>query len=78
LRAGGRSAFLWRYGVAGWGVPCSIVTVAYHTLRERAIVWSAVVGLFVACGAVGYLLAAWVWDECEAHYEAGAAGEPST
>ncbi|HSY83363.1 MAG TPA: hypothetical protein VK807_16490 [Gemmatimonadaceae bacterium] len=58
-------------------MPCSIVTVAYHTLRERAIVWSAVVGLFVACGAVGYLLAAWVWDECEAHYEAGAA-EPST
>jgi hypothetical protein len=73
LRASGRKSFLWRYGVAGWGVPCTIVTVAYHALKEHGLVWSAVLGLFAACGAVGYLLAAWVWDECEAHYEEGAA-----
>src|SRR5262249_7265501 len=64
LRSNGRAAFLWRYGVAGWGVPCGIVTVAYHAIKEHALVWSAVIGLFVACGAVGYLLAAWLWDEC--------------
>jgi hypothetical protein len=50
-------------------VPCTIVTVGYHALREHGLVWGAVVGLFAACGAVGYLLAAWVWDECEAHYD---------
>ncbi len=68
LRAGGRTAFLWRYGVVAWGLPCGVVTVAYHILSARGIVWTAVMGLLAACAAVGYILAAWLWDECEARY----------
>ncbi|HWZ57871.1 MAG TPA: hypothetical protein VNW46_02755 [Gemmatimonadaceae bacterium] len=78
LRAGGRAAFVWRYGVFGWGAPCGIVSVCYHVLKERGFVWPipsftslwvGIIGLLVASGATGYLLAAGLWDACEASYD---------
>lgn len=82
-RALGRRAFLWRYGVAGWGLPAGALTTAYHILRVRAStpgmqlsvaavrpLWLSIVALFVVCGLVGYLLGAWLWDYCEARFGA--------
>jgi hypothetical protein len=54
-----------------WGLPCAIVTIAYHILHVRGVAWTAIAGLAVACGTIGYILAAWLWDECEAHYDRG-------
>lgn len=78
LRSAGRASFVWRYGVFGWGAPCGIVSVCYHVLKERGFVWPipsfanlwvGIIGLLVASGATGYLLAAGFWDACEASYE---------
>jgi hypothetical protein len=82
-RATGRRAFVWRYGVVGWGLPAGALATAYHIFRVRAStpgmtlsvtavrpLWVSVVGLFVVCGVVGYLLGAWLWDYCEARFGA--------
>jgi hypothetical protein len=80
-RAGGRRAFVWRYGVVGWGVPIGALAAAYHVLRVRALtpgmplsvaavrpLWTSSLALLVVCGIVGYLLGAWLWDYCEARF----------
>jgi hypothetical protein len=82
-RAAGRRAFVWRYGVAGWGLPAGALAVVYHILRVHAStpgmslsvaavrpLWVSIVALFVVCGVVGYLLGAWLWDYCEARFGA--------
>ena len=54
------------------------MSVCYHVLRARGFVWPVpaigqlwhgIAGLGVASGAVGYLLAAWLWDVGEASYD---------
>lgn len=80
-RSGGRAAFVWRYGVVGWGLPAGLLGAAYHVLRVHALapstpwslaamrpLWTSIGGLLVVCGAVGYLLGAWLWDFCEARF----------
>jgi hypothetical protein len=80
-RAGGRRAFVWRYGVASWGLPAGALTTVYRILRMRAStpgmalsvaavrpVWLSIVAVFTVCGVVGYLLGAWLWDYCEARF----------
>ncbi len=80
-RAAGRAAFVWRYGVVGWGLPAGLVSVAYHLVRLHAgdpgmrwtvaavrPLWVSIAGLLVVCGVVGYLLGAWLWDFCEARF----------
>jgi hypothetical protein len=80
-RAAGRRAFIWRYGVAGWGLPAGAVAVVYHILRVHAStpgmslsvagvrpLWVSICALFMVCGVVGYLLGAWLWDYCEARF----------
>ena len=80
-RAGGRGAFVWRYGVAGWGMPAGALAAGYHILRTRAMnpgmplsvagvrpFWMSIAALFIVCGVVGYLLGAWLWDYCEARF----------
>jgi hypothetical protein len=66
-----------RYGVVGWGGPCWLVSVGYHVLRERGLVWPVpgigqlwhgIVGLGIASATAGYLIAAWLWDVGEANY----------
>jgi hypothetical protein len=82
-RLTGRRAFVWRYGVAGWGLPAGALATAYRILRVRAStpgiplsvagvrpLWLSIVALFVVCGLVGYLLGAWLWDYCEARFGA--------
>jgi hypothetical protein len=80
-RGMGRTAFVWRYGVVGWGLPCGGLSAAYHVIRARALdpalPWSAaairpllgsIVGLMVVVGVVAYLFGAWLWDFCEARF----------
>ena len=35
-RLAGRRAFVWRYGVASWGLPAGALTTVYRILRVRA------------------------------------------
>jgi hypothetical protein len=80
-RGAGRTAFVWRYGVMGWGLPCGGLSVGYQVIRAHAVdpalPWSVaamrpllggIIGLLVVCGAVGYLFGAWLWDFCEARF----------
>ena len=39
LRAGGRSAFVWRHGVVGWGLPAALVTAAYKVIERLGLGW---------------------------------------
>jgi hypothetical protein len=34
-RAMGRHAFVWRYGVLGWGFPAALLTIAYAFIKEQ-------------------------------------------
>ncbi len=78
-RSVGRTAFVWRYGVAGWGVPAGTVTSCYHVIHVHTPgaawsiaglrpLWQSIAGLMIACGVVGYLFGAWLWDACETHF----------
>ena len=82
-RMAGRRAFVWRYGVAGWGLPAGALSTVYHILRVHAStpgmtlsvaavrpLWLSIVALFVVCGLVGYLLGGWLWDYSEARFGA--------
>jgi hypothetical protein len=77
----GRSAFIWRYGVVGWGLPVGAVSAFYHAARVHGTdpaaawtaasvrpLWGSAAGLIGVCGVVGYLLGAWLWDVCEARF----------
>jgi hypothetical protein len=80
-RAAGRRAFVWRYGVAGWGLPAGALAAVYHILRVRTStpgmalsvaavrpLWVSLAALLVVCAVVGYLLGSWLWDYCEARF----------
>jgi hypothetical protein len=78
-RTVGRATFVWRYGVVGWGIPIGAVTACYDVIHLHAPgaawsvaglrpLWQSIVGLMVACGVVGYLFGAWLWDACEARF----------
>ncbi len=80
-RDAGRTAFIWRYGVIGWGLPVGAASAAYHLFRAHASdptvawtaasirpLWGSIAGLLVVCGVVGYVFGAWLWDYCEARF----------
>ncbi len=84
-RDAGRSAFVWRYGIIGWGLPVGAVSAFYHVVRVHGYgprapwtaaavrpLWGSVAGLVCVCAVVGYLLGAWLWDFCEARFGDGA------
>ena len=75
----GRSAFVWRYGIVGWGLPAGAVSAAVHIVRVHGSnspwtleavrpLWGSVAGLLCVCAVVGYLLGSWLWDFCEARF----------
>jgi hypothetical protein len=78
-RGGGRTGFIWRFGVIAWGLPAGTITVCYHVIHLHARgtpwsisdirpLWGSIAGIMVACGILGYLLGAWLWDACESHF----------
>lgn len=76
-RAMGRSVFIWRRGVFGWGVPAALLTIAYQIVQEQGFVWSLVMSqdlrTGIAIAAVvfplcGYLFGRWLWTVGEENY----------
>ena len=76
-RAGGRSHFVWRYGVVGFGVPMAVVAVVYKLVQEQGLNWSLVMsthlrlGIAVAVVAFplfGYFFGGRLWDSQEESY----------
>lgn len=88
LRSQGRSHFVWRHGVAGWGIPAAVLTMGYKLVEARGLAWPVALPLSpdlrhafaliaVAFPALGYLLGGWLWSRCEARYAARPSGEPA-
>ena len=78
LRANGRSAFVWRNGVVGWGLPAAVVTAAYKVIQEQGLGWpselssalrTALVLIALVFPALGFILGGWLWTQGEARYE---------
>ena len=77
-RAMGRTNFIWRRGVFGWGIPVALVTIAYQVVQEQGFVWRLVmtqhlkVGIGVAMlvfPLCGYLFGRYLWTTGEENYE---------
>jgi hypothetical protein len=76
-RAMGRSQFIWRRGVFGWGIPIALVTIAYQIVQEQGFVWRLVMTQHLKTGIgvamlvfplCGYLFGRWLWAEGERNY----------
>jgi hypothetical protein len=74
----GRTTFIWRRGVFGWGIPVALVTIAYQVVHEQGFVWRLVmtqhlkVGIGVAMlvfPLCGYLFGRYLWTAGEENYE---------
>jgi hypothetical protein len=77
-RAMGRTTFIWRRGVFGWGVPVALVTIAYQVVQEQGFVWRLVMTQHLKTGIgvamlvfplCGYLFARWLWTAGEDNYQ---------
>ena len=77
LRANGRSAFVWRNGVVGWGLPAALVTAAYKIIQNQGLVWpttldgelrTPLILIALVFPALGYLFGGWLWTQGEAQY----------
>ena len=83
-RSRGRSHFIWRRGVAGWGVPAAMLTIAYRAwqLHTLGAAWTMTPdlreGIFVAAIVFpfcGYAFGAWLWGREEEEYSRHRRGE---
>lgn len=79
LRSGGRSAFVWRNGVVGWGLPAAVVTALYKVVETQGLAWPptlpdelrpALVLIALVFPALGYLFGGWLWAQGEARFGA--------
>ena len=71
----GRRAFVWRYGVLGWGLPAALLTIAYAFIKEQGFSWSAgttsarlragIVITLVLFPVLGHLFGARLWNARE-------------
>lgn len=78
-RAMGRRAFVWRYGVLGWGLPAALLTIAYAFIKEQGFSWSAgaassrlrvgIVITLVLFPVLGHLFGGRLWDARERERE---------
>jgi hypothetical protein len=77
-RALGRSTFIWRRGVFGWGIPVALVTIAYQVVQEQGFVWRLVLTQHLKTGIAiamlvfplcGYLFGRYLWTAGEENYE---------
>ena len=77
-RAMGRTTFIWRRGVFGWGIPVALVTIAYQVVQEQGFVWRLVMTQHLKTGIgiamlvfplCGYLFARYLWTAGEENYQ---------
>lgn len=83
-RAGGRTRFILRRGVLGWGIPAAFLTIFYKVIQEQGLVWTprltdslrtAVVVAIIVFPFGGWLFGRWLWDTGETRYEARMRGD---
>ncbi len=76
-RAVGRTDFILRRGVIGWGFPTAVLTIAYRIVQEQGIrtaphmtdsLRAAAVVAFVVFPLCGWLFGRWLWRTGEARY----------
>ena len=74
----GRSTFIWRRGVFGWGIPVALMTIAYQVVQEQGFVWRLVMTQHLKTGIgvamlvfplCGYLFGRYLWTTSEENYE---------
>ena len=74
----GRSTFIWRRGVFGWGIPVALLTIAYQVVQEQGFVWRLVITQHLKTGIAiamlvfplcGYLFARYLWTAGEENYQ---------
>ena len=84
-RAMGRSTFIWRRGVFGWGIPVALLTIAYQVVQEQGFVWRLVMTQHLKTGIAiamlvfplcGYLFGRYLWTTGEENYERMTGREP--
>lgn len=77
-RAMGRTTFIWRRGVFGWGIPVALVTIAYQVVQEQGFVWRLVMTQHLKTGIAiamlvfplcGYLFGRYLWTAGEENYQ---------
>jgi hypothetical protein len=77
-RAMGRSTFIWRRGVFGWGIPVALLTIAYQIVQEQGFVRRLVMTQHLKTGIgaamlvfplCGYLFGRYLWTTGEENYE---------
>ena len=77
-RAMGRTTFIWRRGVFGWGIPVALVTIAYQVVQEQGFVWRLVMTQHLKTGIAlamvvfplcGYLFGRYLWTVGEENYQ---------
>jgi hypothetical protein len=78
-RAKGRTDFIVRRGIIGWGVPAALVTIFYRIVKEQGFVVTpqltaslrtAILVALVIFPLCGWLFGRWLWTTGEAQYEA--------
>jgi hypothetical protein len=76
-RAQGRTNFIWRRGVLGWGIPAAVAVVLYKTVQEQGVVLTPqltdslkrAIGIaIVVFPFAGWLFGRWLWDTSETRY----------
>jgi hypothetical protein len=86
-RAMGRTTFIWRRGVFGWGVPVALVTIAYQIVQEQGFVRRLVMTQHLKVGVgiamlvfplCGYLFGRYLWTAGEENYERLVDQEPES
>ncbi|HEX7123927.1 MAG TPA: hypothetical protein VF178_16235 [Gemmatimonadaceae bacterium] len=78
-RARGRTDFILRRGVVGWGFPAALLVVLYKIVQEQGFVLSpvltdnvrtAIVIAFLVFPFCGWLFGGWLWRTGEDRYRA--------
>ncbi len=73
----GRTDFIFRRGVIGWGIPAAVLTIAYKIVQEQGLrtaphmtdtLRTAVVVAVVVFPLCGWLFGRWLWSTGEARY----------
>jgi hypothetical protein len=77
-RAMGRTDFIIRRGVLGWGVPAAIFTIVYKAIQEQGFATphltdalrTVIAVAFVVFPLAGGLFGRWLWSSGEERYRA--------
>ena len=78
-RARGRTDFVVRRGVVGWGLPAAVLTILYRVVKEQGFVATpqltaslrtAILVALVIFPLCGWLFGRWLWSTGEAQYTA--------